>query len=239
MAHDPGAEITPRQWRDAGLLWQYLRLGHPPRRCDAAIVLGSHDLGVPVRAAELYRAGYFPTVVFSGAVNRTRADRLPRGEAVHFAERAAALGVPAAAILLEPHARNTGENLTLSRRVLTGAGVHPRSVILIAMPYMERRAYATCRRRWPRTEAVCASAPVALDTYVRGIGDGRLVVEKLVGTLQRVLEYPARGFAVEQEVPPRVREAGRRLAADGFTGALIPDRPGPAERPKDTAKKDI
>lgn len=92
------------------------------------------------------------------------------------------------------------------------------------MPYMERRAYGTCRRLWPEAEPLCASEATPPDAYARAIGDHRLVVEKLVGTLQRVVEYPARGFAVEQYVPGPVRAAYRRLVEDGFTGWLIPER---------------
>ncbi|MFJ1704042.1 YdcF family protein [Kitasatospora sp. NPDC088346] len=225
MADGLRLALTERQCGDARLLWEYLRLGHPPRPCDAAIVLGSHDLGVPVRAAELYRRGLAPVLVFSGGANRTRPDLFPRGEAVRFAERARELGVPDEAILLEPEARHTGENIALSRQVLADAGVRAvRSVLLVSMPYMERRAYGTCRRLWPEVEPVCASEDTPPDAYARAIGDLRLVVEKLVGTLQRVVEYPARGFAVEQRVPEQVRAAYRRLVGDGFTGWLIPER---------------
>jgi uncharacterized SAM-binding protein YcdF (DUF218 family) len=91
-------------------------MGHEVRPVDAAIGLGSHDLGVPAYCAELYRAGLFPTLVFTGGPNPTAPERFPRGEAVHFREHAIELGVPTEAILLEPEARNTGHNITLSPR---------------------------------------------------------------------------------------------------------------------------
>ncbi|MER8185262.1 YdcF family protein [Kitasatospora sp. NPDC094015] len=221
-----GQEQVPagRRWQDARVLWAYLRLGRPVRPCDAALVFGSHDLGVADQAARLYRAGMFPVAVFSGGANRIRPQEFPDGEAVGFAARARALGMPAAAVLLEPAARHTGENLTLSRAVLAAAGVRVRSLMLVSMPYMERRTYATCRLRWPEVEPVCASVPIGLDAYAAGIGDRRLVVEKLVGTLQRVVEYPRRGFAVEQQVPEPVLAAYRRLVAGGFRGQLAGDR---------------
>ncbi|WP_410641526.1 YdcF family protein [Amycolatopsis sp. lyj-346] len=94
----------------------------------------------------------------------------PGGSAVHFRERALELGVPDAAILVEPEAANTGANITLSRDVLTAAGLAPGSVLLISMPYMERRAFATCRRLWPEVEVTCTSAPLTLEEYVKTIG---------------------------------------------------------------------
>jgi hypothetical protein len=38
----------------------------PLRPCSAGIGLGSHDLGVATFAADLYHAGLFPVLVFSG-----------------------------------------------------------------------------------------------------------------------------------------------------------------------------
>lgn len=218
----PSAEVTPQQWRDAEVVWHYHRLGHEPRPCDVAIGLGSHDPGVAVRAAELFRDGLVPLVLFSGGNSPTTAERFPRGEAVHYREHALSLGVPDRAILVEPHATNTGQNVLLSREVLARHGHRPRSVLLVCKPYMERRAFATCRKLWPEVDVVCASAPLGLRDYARSIGDDRLVVDMLVGDLQRVVRYPARGFAVEQPVPADVRAAYDRLVTAGFDSRLLP-----------------
>ena len=78
-------------------------------------------------AAKLYHAGLFPEVVFSGANSPTTAEVFPRGEAVHFSEHAPELGVPASAIIIEPAATNTGENITRSRDALREAGIQPAS----------------------------------------------------------------------------------------------------------------
>lgn len=212
--------ITYARWSDAELIWDYHRMGHRPRPCSAAIGLGSHDLGVATRAAALYRDGLFPVLVFSGANSPTTVARFPRGEAVHYREHALGLGVPDPAILVEPAAANTGQNITLSRELLRRSGVAVRSVLLVSKPYMERRAYATCRRLWPQVEAVCASEPVGLADYVASVGDEKFVIDMIVGDLQRVIEYPALGFAVEQDVPPEVLAAYRRLVRAGFDGRL-------------------
>jgi uncharacterized SAM-binding protein YcdF (DUF218 family) len=213
--------ITDGQWRDATIIWQYHQLHHRLRPCEVAIGLGSHDFGVPAYAAELYHAGLFPAMVFTGAINPTHPDRFPRGEAVHFREHALRLGVPDHAILVEPAATNTGQNIVLSRAALTAAGFTAASVMLIAMPYMQRRAYATCRKLWPEVDVVCASQPLEFDDYVKTIGDEALVTNMLVGDLQRVIEYPQLGFAIEQEVPEDVHAAYQRLLDQGFTRRLL------------------
>ncbi|MFF2819466.1 YdcF family protein [Kitasatospora cineracea] len=214
-------DITDQQWADTALLWDYQQMGHELRPCDVAIGLGSHDLGVAAETAGLYLRGLVKRIVFTGGPNPSRPDHFPRGEAVHFAEHAVSLGVPEDAVLIEPKARNTGQNIEFSRAVLAEAGVAVASVLLVSMPYMERRAYATCRKVWPEVDAVCASAPMDLHDYVETIGDESLVIDSLVGDFQRVIEYPRLGFAVAQDVPERVHDAYQRLIDADFTSRLL------------------
>lgn len=212
---------TGEHFDDARVIWDYHQMHHRLRKCDAAIGLGSHDLGVATYAAELYERHLFPLIVFSGATSRTTAGRFPRGEAVHYREHAMSLGIPDTAILVEPHATNTGQNIQLSRQLLLDVGVWPASILLISKPYMQRRAYATCRKLWPGVEPVCASEPMEFEDYVRTIGDPTLVLDMLIGDLQRVIEYPRRGFAVEQEIPSEVLDAYRRLEKAGYVSRLL------------------
>lgn len=216
--------ITDEQWRDAEAIWDYHQMRHEPKPCDAAVGLGSHDLGVATFAAELYRRDLFPVVVFSGGNSATTAKRFPRGEAVHYREHALTLGVPDSRILVEPQAGNTGQNVELSRVVLKEHGFEPRSLLIVSKPYMQRRAFATCRKVWPEVEVVCASERLRFDDYVRSIGDGRLVIDMLVGDLQRIIEYPRLGFAVEQDVPADVMAAYGRLLLAGFDSRLLNQR---------------
>ena len=125
-------------------------------------------------------------LVFSGANSPTTAARFPRGEAVHYAEHAIALGVPHDVIVIEPRATNTGQNIEFSRAALTTRGITAGSVMLISKPYMQRRAYATARKNWPEADVVCASEDLRFDDYVKSIGDEKLVIDMLVGDLQRI-----------------------------------------------------
>ncbi|MER6443633.1 YdcF family protein [Streptomyces venezuelae] len=214
-------QITEEQRREARLIWDYARMGHTLVPADVAIGLGSHDLGVATASAGLFHAGLFPTVVFTGGNSPTTRARFPRGEAVHYREHALGLGVPDAAILVEPNAANTGQNITLSRDLLAAAGIVPRTVLLVSKPYMERRSYATARKLWPEVEVLCASEPLDLEAYVKSIGDEKLVLDMLVGDFQRVVEYPKHGFAIAQDVPGIVHAAFERLVRQGFTSRLV------------------
>jgi uncharacterized SAM-binding protein YcdF (DUF218 family) len=214
--------MTEAEWRDAQVLWDYHHLHHELRPCAAGIGLGSHDLGVAAEAARLYHAGLVPVLVFSGATTPTTYGAFPRGEAVHYREHAVSLGVPDSAILVEPTAINTGQNIERARALLRQAGITTGPVLLISKPYMERRAYATCRKVWPDADAVCASEPASLADYLQRIGDPRLVIDMMVGDVQRITEYPRRGFAIAQPVPGQVQAAFQRLVRAGFTSRLLP-----------------
>ncbi|MFD5802327.1 YdcF family protein [Streptomyces sp. NPDC127020] len=216
--------ISTQNWADTRRLWDYHQMGHTPRPCSVAIGLGSHDLGVADRAAELYERGMAPLIVFSGATSPTTRERMPRGEAVHYRERALELGVPSSAILVEPRARNTGDNIRFSRELLEEAGAEVSSVLLISKPYEERRAYATARKLWPEVEIISASSPMTLNEYVDSLGDAPMVIDMLVGALQRLLVYPEQGYLISQPVPADVIEAYERLCRSGFTSRLLPTK---------------
>jgi uncharacterized SAM-binding protein YcdF (DUF218 family) len=207
--------------RDAQVLWEFHQLPDERRSTEIAIGLGGHDIGVAEHTADLYREGRFPVVVFTGANAPTTLERFPRGEAVHFAERAEALGVPADAIVLETKATNTSENFTFTRELLLGRGLDPRSATIVSRPYQQRRAWATARKVWPQLDVVCSARWLELEDYIESIGDEQRVLNMLVGDTQRLWVYADAGFAVPVEVPDHVRGAYQRLVKAGCTQRLI------------------
>ncbi|MFL6123067.1 YdcF family protein [Actinophytocola sp.] len=106
--------------------WRAVEL--PPARpraapTDVGIGLGSHDIGVAVRTAELYHQGLFPLIVSPVPTPRPRSTASPAVKLCTTRERALEEGVPDEAIRVEPKARNTGENMTLTRELLTAEGL--------------------------------------------------------------------------------------------------------------------
>jgi hypothetical protein len=74
---------------------------------------------------------------------------------------------------------------------------------------------------WAQAEPVCASEDISFDEYLKSIGDDRLVIDMLVGDLQRIIECPARGFAIAEDVPADVTDAYQRLIAAGYDSRLM------------------
>lgn len=206
---------------DAQTLWDYHQLGHELRPTDIAIGLGSHDIGVAEHAADLYHQGLFPLIVFTGANAPTTVDVFPRGEAVHFTQRAIELGVPPERILQEPEATNTGENFALTKKLLDSNGIDIRSATVISRPYQQRRAYATALKQWPELDTICSSRPQTLENYILHIGDMRRVLNMLVGDTQRIWVYAAAGHAEGQHIDSPTLQAYQNLVDAGYTARLI------------------
>lgn len=206
----------------ARAIWDYNRMGHAPRRCSVAVALGCHDTGVAVTTAHLYREGLFPLVVFTGASGASTHDLFPEGEAKHFRNIARGLGVPEEAMLVEPNATNTGENIALSKDLIEQSGLDEvKTLMLITMPYMERRAYATCRMIWPGVDIVCASRPDRYEDYVAQHGREDEIIAMMLGDLHRIIEYPIRGYSEKQVVPADVFEAFDQLRIHGYDEWLL------------------
>ena len=213
--------MTARTDDLAGILWDYMLLRQEVSPADVILVLGSNDVRVGEHGARLFLRGLAPLMVCSGNVGRLTAGRFEKSEAETFADAAVRLGVPRSAILIEDASTNTGENIDRSRALRAAHGVVPARVLLVQKPYMERRAWATFKRRWPEPELQVTSPPIPYDDYPTPGIPRDLVIDILVGDVQRMRVYAERGFQVPQAVPDDVWDAWKELVARGYTGHLV------------------
>ena len=105
--------------------------------------------------------------------------------------------------------------------MLEDKGLYPRTFLLVQKPYMERRSYATFKKHWPDKELIVTSPQIALEDYPTPEMPMERVIELMVGDLQRIRIYPAKGFQIPQEIPEEVWSAYEKLVARGFTGHLV------------------
>jgi uncharacterized SAM-binding protein YcdF (DUF218 family) len=202
-------------------IWDYHHLNHTLEKSDIILALGSNDLRVADYAAELYLQGWAPLLMFSGNAGALTRERFNRPEAELFAEIALRRGVPQSAMLIEAESTNTGENVVFSRQLLDSKGIDPDSLILVQKPYMERRAYATFLNFWPGRRVIVTSPPIPFSEYPTEDLPRDLVINIMVGDLQRIRTYPGRGFQIEQEIPDDVWQAFERLIELGYDKHLI------------------
>jgi uncharacterized SAM-binding protein YcdF (DUF218 family) len=201
-------------------LWNYLRLNLPVENADCIVGLGSYDLRVAERCAELYTGGWAPLIIFSGHLGNWTKRMWDRSEAEIFAEHAAARGVPRDKIRLGTQSTNIGENVKFTRDLFTAQGLDPKSLIMVSKPSTERRMYATCQQIWPEMKIYFTSPRLNFaDQLQYGIQNG--LIHEMVGDIQRIKAYPALGFQIPQNIPAGVWDALERLVSMGFDRHLI------------------
>ena len=183
---------------------------------DCILALGSHDLRVADRAAELYLEGWAPLLVFSGGLGNLTSDIWTVPEADQFAAIAMQKGVPQSAILIENKSTNTGENITFTQKLLSAKGLNPNQFIVVQKPYMERRSYATFKKHWPEKELLVTSPQLSFEEYPTEDITMEKVINIMVGDLQRIKYYPAKGFQITQEIPDDIWQLYEKLIAKGF-----------------------
>ena len=195
-------------------VWRYHHMNHQLQKSDVIVVLCSHDTIVAERGAQLFLDGWAPLLVFSGGLGSITRHLWPDPEANRFARIAIQMGVPEDRILIENRSTNTGENVAFTRDLLAARGIDPASLILVQKPYMERRTFATFNKVWPGKTCRVTSPQLSMDDYLARYSNDALsaddVISIMVGDLQRIREYPARGFQIPQEIPDDVWDAYER-----------------------------
>lgn len=204
-------------------LWDYHHMNHTLAKSDCILALGSHDLRVADRAAELYLEGWAPLVIMSGGLGNFTQDLWTESEADQFAAIAIKKGVPAKSVLIENKSTNTGENILFTQRLLKEKGADPQNFIVVQKPYMERRSYATFKKHWPDKNLIVTSPQISFDDYPTEEIPLERVINIMIGDLQRIKFYPAKGFQVYQDIPVEIWNAYERLVQLGFNKHLMKD----------------
>jgi uncharacterized SAM-binding protein YcdF (DUF218 family) len=156
-----GAAIAAAAITGSGLL---LEGPQPPlEHADAIVVISGDESQARLsEGVRLYRAGWAPRLIFSGA-----ADDGLLSNARSMEITAVELGVPPGAILLEPEAMDTFGNAVYTRRIMVANGM--RSAILVTSPYHLHRATLTFKSVFDGTDIriIPRSAP---DSAWRKVG---------------------------------------------------------------------
>lgn len=205
----------------AKILWDYNCLYDDVTKADAIIVLGSHDIRVAQRGAQLFLQGYAPLLVFSGNVGRLTEGKWDKTEAEIFADVAIKMGVPEEKILIEKASTNTGENIEFTKALLNEKGISIHNVILVQKPYMQRRSLATCKKIWPEVKVQVTAPEISFENYPNEQISKDDLINIMVGDTQRIKVYAEKGYQIYQEMPDNVWQAYEELVKRGFTKHVI------------------
>ncbi len=180
-------------------IWDYMLMHHELKPADAIFIMGSNDLRVAERGAELYQLGLAPWVICSGG--NGKASMFNRPESEVFADVLVKNGVQRAEIILESKSSNTGENITFTRALIQERYPEFKNLILVHKPYMERRAFATFEKQWPEANGVITSPELSYEGYALTEDLRARFINVMVGDLQRLKQYPALGYMTEYAIP--------------------------------------
>ncbi|UFX47866.1 YdcF family protein [Bradyrhizobium sp. 41S5] len=171
----------------------------PLKPADLLFVFGTRgDIAGRVDAAvRLWRDGFARWSIVSGGV--TPGDDRSECEIIKAAMVAG--GVPAARILEEHRAQNTGENVIFSLPVIDAAlGLaNIRSVICLGNSWTARRYPMTLHRHWPEVEKMLVTVDhfAVQRTHWHTIPEFR---RRVLSEWDKIEPYKARGFIAEWPV---------------------------------------
>ena len=206
------------------VIWDYLCLREEPEKADCIVGFGNFNTDIARRAAELYRQGLAPKVLFTGGLGRNTEGLLPEPEAVRFAKVAMECGVPAEDILLEDKSTNTKENIEFTRALLEKEGIPCNRILGVHQPFMERRIKAAMGVYWPDLNFSVTSPQVTIPEYLarareQGVTENASV-SVIVGDFQRMDLYAKKGFQIPQHIPEAAWKAFYQLVEMGFDKQL-------------------
>jgi uncharacterized SAM-binding protein YcdF (DUF218 family) len=208
-------------------IYDYHFIKQPLKQSDCIFVLGSHDPSVADYAVQLFQEGHAPFIIYSGGVERAIGElrnSKPKSEAEAFWDISVEKGVPAEAIFLENKATNTGENFIFTKKLLTENKLNFKRFILVQKPYMLCRTYATAKIQFTDFDYSVSAFPDSYEEYVaRSLSNNipkERIINNMLGDLQRIKIYPAKGFTIEMDIPDDVWDAYEKLVALGFDQRL-------------------
>lgn len=188
---------------------------------DAIIGFGVFDLRLPVFCGELFQQGVAPRIIFTGGIG-AGSGRLsaPEADAWHAALRQAYPAIPDSAVILENRSTHTAENIAFTAALLArdfpdlalGRGL--RRLVLVASPSRLRRVRLTLTRHYPDLTLIGRLPPVSLESEWAAYGlQGIDYLAHLAGELDRIVDYPAKGWITAEPLPPEIAAAHTVLRA--------------------------
>lgn len=225
---------TKKDEKLAQSIFIYMKLSHKLKKADIIFVMSSIDLLPAEIAANLFLNGWANQLVFTGGVGgryyeKAAKEHKGHTEADMSAQVAIKLGINNKYILREKRSKNSGQNVTFTRKLLKDNEFYPKSMICVHMPSAARRDYATIKKHWPEIEVIMVSPNIPFNKYhVRGY-QGQFtrhdLISDMLGDLQRCFVYDKLpfNFMIPQDkpLPKKIKDAYYKLVDRNYTEQLI------------------
>jgi len=200
-------------------LWDYQSSFRDRSRADTALVCCSYDLRVCDYACQLLHEGAVRRMVLTGGTGNWTRHLWDVPEAQVFRDRAVANGISPGRILVEDHATNFGENIGFVRQLLPNL----RQATIITKPNSVLRVCLTVPVQWPELTAYVDAPDLNFPDDVSNMIGVWGLLNEMVGDIDRILRYPARGFQIPHPVPQEILDSFDALISAGFSHHLLRD----------------
>lgn len=208
--------MTTKIMKYAKVLYDFHSQQLVASKADFILAMGSHDLRVAKRAAELYNLEKADFIVCTGGYGKVTRNIWNSTEAEKFAEVCIDDGVPASKIILETNASNSGDNFLLTKDILSNHKKIVRTGIIVCKPYMSKRALATGQKQWPEVEWFVMAPEISFEDYPNHEVPLDRMINLMVGDLQRLTVYADKGFQEYVDIPGYVTSAYEQLRRLGY-----------------------
>lgn len=203
-------------------IWNYHFINDELTQADCIIGLGSYDVRVAERCADLYSDGFAPMILFSGGLGNWTKNIWTQPEAEIFKNHVVHnKNIPPEIIKIEPNSTNIGENIKFTKALLANLNFSPKKIILVTKPNTTRRAYATFKKIWDNVELIVTSPILDFNTQPGEYITKENLINEMVGDLQRIKLYSDLGYQIEQEIPNDVWLAYEKLVELKYDKHLV------------------
>lgn len=209
-------KITKEDLKLASLIWNFLYVKDNLPKSDLIFVFCSHDIRVAHYAVDLYKKKLANRILFSGGLNFFTKYIFPNSEAETFTEIALENGIPKEHIFIENLSTNTGENIQFSKKLIQDYNLKIKSIIAIQKPSMTLRIKQALLKQWPEVEFHISSPDYSLINAPHSHINLFMIINEIVGDLQRIIIYPKLGFQSHTIIPDSIISAYNNLISNGY-----------------------
>lgn len=223
-------KITEKDMVLAEILWNFcdvtddIDIINDNHKSDYILALGSlHMKEVAERSAQLYHQGMAPKIISSGGVKRTHiigGSSICAYEADIMTHYMKAAGVPQAHIINERFSKHTGGNYVEADKIIktTDPLNKKPKIIGVSRPFVAIRAYLTAPAQTPHFQARLTTFRAEFNTFMaqQNIDEKRHIIEQMMGTVNRVADYPYLGLQIYKHIPNDIKETVNLLLKSGF-----------------------
>mgnify|MGYP001160728372 CR=1 FL=1 len=191
----------------------------PEHACDAVIGFGTFDLTLAAFCGELHTRGLARQIILTGGIGAGTAD-LGRPEADAWRDEILRThpAIDPRSIVAENRSTNTSENIEFTSALL--AREHPelafgrgiRTALIVASPSRLRRVKLTLRHRLPELRVFRLLPAADFDReFELHESKGISYFPHLAGEIDRIRDYPTRGWIAAEPLPSEILAARHQL----------------------------